>query len=89
MLNDQKIKQPQTATLEYYNIEKDGDKHVLLPCFHKILYKTIFVKITCAFKQSQGLILVKSEFGFASEQNQSMILVKSGCDFGKVGVWFW
>ena len=46
------------------------------------------MKITCAFKQSQGLILVKSEFGFASEQNQSMILVKSGCDFGKVGVWF-
>ena len=41
MLNDQKIKQPQTATLEYYNIEKDGDKYVLLPCFHKILYKTI------------------------------------------------
>ena len=37
------------------------------------------MKITCAFKQSQGLILVKSEFGFASEQNQSMILVKSGC----------
>ena len=25
-----KIKQPQTATLEYYNIEKDGDKYVLL-----------------------------------------------------------
>ena len=41
MLNDQKIKQPQTATLEYYNIEKDGDKYVLLQCFHKILYKTI------------------------------------------------
>ena len=30
MLNDQKIKQPKTATLEYYNIEKDGDKYVLV-----------------------------------------------------------
>ena len=45
MLNDQKIKQPQTATLEYYNIEKDGDKYVLLQCFHKILYKTILCQL--------------------------------------------
>ena len=41
MLNDKKIKQPQTATLEYYNIEKDGDKYVLLQCFTKFYYKTI------------------------------------------------
>ena len=33
----QKIKQPQTATLEYYNIEKDGDKYKLGWCFHLIL----------------------------------------------------
>ena len=30
MLNDHKIKQPKTSTLEYYNIEKDGDKYVLV-----------------------------------------------------------
>ena len=30
MLNDQKIKQPKVATLQYYNIEKDGDKYVLM-----------------------------------------------------------
>ena len=29
MLNDNKIKQPKTTTLEYYGIEKDGDKYVL------------------------------------------------------------
>ena len=29
MLNDNKIKQPKSQTLEYYNIEKDGDKYVL------------------------------------------------------------
>ena len=37
MQNHQKIKQPQTATLEYYNIEKDGDKYVLCWCLHLIL----------------------------------------------------
>ena len=30
MLNENKIKMPKTATLEYYNIEKDGDKYVLV-----------------------------------------------------------
>ena len=29
MLNEQKIKQPKTTTLEYYGIEKNGDKYVL------------------------------------------------------------
>ena len=29
MLNEQKIKQPKVATLQYYNIERDGDKYVL------------------------------------------------------------
>ena len=29
MLNEQKIKQPKVATLEYYGIEKQGDKYVL------------------------------------------------------------
>ena len=29
MLNENKIKQPKTTTLEYYGIEKDGDKYVL------------------------------------------------------------
>ena len=29
MLNEQRIKQPKVATLQYYNIEKDGDKYVL------------------------------------------------------------
>ena len=29
MLNEQKIKQPKTTTLEYYSIDKDGDKYVL------------------------------------------------------------
>ena len=29
MLNENKIKQPKSQTLEYYNIEKDGDKYVL------------------------------------------------------------
>ena len=30
MLNENKIKQPKTATLEYYNIEKEGDKYSLV-----------------------------------------------------------
>ena len=30
MLNENKIKQPKTATLEYYNIEKEGDKYILI-----------------------------------------------------------
>ena len=30
MLNEQKIKQPKSQTLEFYNIEKDGDKYVLM-----------------------------------------------------------
>ena len=30
MFNEQRIKQPKVATLQYYNIEKDGDKYVLL-----------------------------------------------------------
>ena len=30
MLNENKIKQPKTSTLEYYNIEKAGDKYVLV-----------------------------------------------------------
>ena len=29
MLNENKIKQPKTTTLEYYGINKDGDKYVL------------------------------------------------------------
>ena len=29
MLNEQQIKQPKVATLQYYGIEKDGDKYVL------------------------------------------------------------
>ena len=29
MLNDNKIKQPKQQTLEYYGINKDGDKYVL------------------------------------------------------------
>ena len=29
MLNDNKIKQPKTTTLEYYGIDKQGDKYVL------------------------------------------------------------
>ena len=29
MLNDKKIKQPKQQTLEYYGINKDGDKYVL------------------------------------------------------------
>ena len=29
MLNENKIKMPKTTTLEYYGIEKDGDKYVL------------------------------------------------------------
>ena len=29
MLNENKIKQPKTTTLEYYGIEKQGDKYVL------------------------------------------------------------
>ena len=29
MLNENKIKQPKTTTLEYYGIDKDGDKYVL------------------------------------------------------------
>ena len=29
MLNEQKIKQPKSQTLEFYKIEKDGDKYVL------------------------------------------------------------
>ena len=29
MLNESKIKQPKQQTLEYYGINKDGDKHVL------------------------------------------------------------
>ena len=29
MLNEDKIKQPKTATMEHYKIEKDGDKYVL------------------------------------------------------------
>ena len=32
------------------------------------------------------MILVKSEYDFASEQNRSLILVKSEYDFGKVDV---
>ena len=30
MLNEQRIKQPKQQTLEYYNIQKDGDKYILL-----------------------------------------------------------
>ena len=30
MLNDQKIKRPKSQTLEFYKIEKDGDKYVLV-----------------------------------------------------------
>ena len=30
MLNEQRIKQPKQQTLEYYNIQKDGDKYVLM-----------------------------------------------------------
>ena len=30
MLNEDKIKQPKTATMEHYKIEKDGDKYVLV-----------------------------------------------------------
>ena len=30
MLNENKIKMPKTATLEYYGIEKNGDKYVLI-----------------------------------------------------------
>ena len=29
MLNENKIKQPKTTTLEYYGIDKEGDKYVL------------------------------------------------------------
>ena len=29
MLNENKIKQPKQQTLEYYGIEKDGDKYIL------------------------------------------------------------
>ena len=29
MLNEKKIKMPKTATMEFYGIEKDGDKYVL------------------------------------------------------------
>ena len=29
MLNENKIKQPKEQTLQYYNIEKDGDKYIL------------------------------------------------------------
>ena len=29
MLNEKKIKQPKTTTLEYYGIDKQGDKYVL------------------------------------------------------------
>ena len=29
MLNENKIKMPKTATMEFYGIEKDGDKYVL------------------------------------------------------------
>ena len=29
MLNENKIKQPKTTTLEYYGIDKQGDKYVL------------------------------------------------------------
>ena len=29
MLNEQKIKQPKSQTLEFYKIEKEGDKYVL------------------------------------------------------------
>ena len=30
MLNENKIKMPKSQTLEFYNIEKDGDKYVLV-----------------------------------------------------------
>ena len=30
MLNENKIKQPKTATMEHYKIEKEGDKYVLM-----------------------------------------------------------
>ena len=30
MLNENKIKQPKQQTLEYYGIQKDGDKYVLI-----------------------------------------------------------
>ena len=30
MLNENKIKQPKTTTLEYYGIDKQGDKYVLV-----------------------------------------------------------
>ena len=30
MLNESKIKQPKQQTLEYYGIQKDGDKYVLI-----------------------------------------------------------
>ena len=63
MWNGQKIKQPQTASLENYNIEKDGDKYVLGWCFHFNLHKYLYGGIG-GFKQSQGLILVKSEYDF-------------------------
>ena len=34
MLNEKRIKQPKQQTLEYYNIQKDGDKYVLVDkCF--------------------------------------------------------
>ena len=29
MLNENRIKQPKVATLQYYGIDKDGDKYVL------------------------------------------------------------
>ena len=30
MLNEKKVAQPKKATIEYYKIEKDGDKYVLM-----------------------------------------------------------
>ena len=38
MLNENKIKQPKSQTLEYYNIENDGDKCVLGWCFIQLSY---------------------------------------------------
>ena len=38
MLNENKIKQPKSTTLDYYGIDKQGDKYVLFTkCFHIIV----------------------------------------------------
>ena len=33
MLNEQKIKQPKVAILQYYNIKKDNNKYVLIDIY--------------------------------------------------------